>query len=37
MDWGPLQVVAEVELDGESVSEILGGKVVQRRPGSRLE
>ena len=33
MDRGPLQVVAEVEVDGESVPEILGGEVVQRRPG----
>jgi hypothetical protein len=29
---GPLQV-AEVEVDGESVPEILGGEVLQWRPG----
>src|SRR5215203_4941198 len=30
---GSLQVVAEVEVGGESVSQILGGEVVQRCPG----
>jgi hypothetical protein len=29
-----LHVVAEVEVDGESVPEILGGEVVQWRPGN---
>ena len=33
MDRGPLQVVAEVEVRGESVPQILGGEVVQRCPG----
>ena len=33
VDWGLLQVVAEVEVGGESVSQVLGGEVVQRCPG----
>jgi hypothetical protein len=33
VDRGPLQVVAEVEVGGESVSQILGGEIVQRRSG----
>ena len=33
VDRGLLQVVAEVEVRGESVSQILGGEVVQRCPG----
>ena len=33
VDEGPLQVVAEVEVRGESVPQILGGEVVQRCPG----
>jgi hypothetical protein len=33
VDRGPLQVVAEVEVRGESVPQILGGEVVQRCPG----
>ena len=33
VDRGPLLVVAEVEVGGESVPQILGGEVVQRCPG----
>ncbi len=33
MDRGQLQVVAEVEMRGESVPKILGGEIVQRCPG----
>jgi hypothetical protein len=36
VDRGPLQVVAEVEVRGESVSQILGGEVVQRCRGHGL-
>ncbi len=33
VDWGLLQVVAEVEVGGEPVPQILGGEVVQRCRG----
>jgi hypothetical protein len=33
VDGGPLQVIAEVEVRGESVPQILGGEVAQRCPG----
>jgi hypothetical protein len=33
VDRGPFQVVAEVEVGGESVTQVLGGKIVQRCPG----
>jgi hypothetical protein len=33
VDGRPLQVVAEVEVGGEPVSQILSGEVVQRCPG----
>jgi hypothetical protein len=33
VDWGPLLVVAEVDVGGESVAQVLGGEVVERCPG----
>ena len=33
VDWGPLRVVAEVDVGGESVTQILGGEIVQRCRG----
>jgi hypothetical protein len=33
VDRGRLQVVAEVEVRGESVPQILGGEIVERCPG----
>jgi hypothetical protein len=35
VDRGLLQVVAEVEVRGESVPQILGGQITQRCPGHR--